>query len=263
MSSSKSFFYGFINLDWTIPWIDGYNQNVNNATFDSSGNIPGTFSFFTNPSDTSGTVKEQFYNGTLNNIHIYDSYGDIIQQEIIEGDKVTYYIPLITYNTSQYGSIYLDKNNNYVYPNSDSIIISNFYTFDSSSNPQDIVSNFNVYYLYTTEYESNFKFDLTKSNGCRLPFDSSGIHIISNIDTTSITPFNYIYEIYFGYGLYIPEYLRIKFNISLQNSLNPFLSKESTAVLSDGTPYWQYFSDNNGNPLNTGWIIVIVNSYSK
>lgn len=244
--------YGFINLDWTIEWIDSNNISVNNAYFDSSNN-PGTFTEYTyanNFINSNNAGQPQFYNGTLNEIYIYDSYGNSIVTSNSIGQL---YTPLITYNTSQWGTPNL-KNNNYIYPNIDTFNISNFFINDGSNTYIEI-TNFNVSSsIYTTNYYSNFIYDFNTSNGCRLP---ETYNYLNNYYTDNINNISYKYELYYSSGIEIPTLLKNKFNISEYNSLNIFTNKNSNAVSSNGL-WWNYFSNNQGNPSNTGWVIINV-----
>jgi len=245
-------FYGFINLDWTIPWVDTYNFRLNNAEFN---NEIGTFTNTTLPIDSSNnlikTIKPDFYNGTLDTINLYDSTGNSVFQN--NNGILNYYE--LKYNTSQFGEKNFDNSqNSYIFPNRDTFNISEFIAYDSSGINSITITDFNISTDYNTKYFSNFDFDLSKSKGCNLP---STYNFISNYEEKS--GFNFTYQLYYGSGIQIPQLLRTQFNISESESLNIFTNKYNKALYDNNnknyTYYWQYFSNYYGNPENTGWII--------
>jgi len=255
--SSTGFIYFYSNLDWTIPWKDGYNPSsrMNNATFtyDSSNNLipnSGTYTLYTKPTDTSGTVQPAYYSGILDTILTYTYNGNYL----LTGSNNTK--PILQYITSQYGNPYMDSSKNYVYPNLDTFRISNFYAVDNSGGTI-LIQNFNVNRRYTTNYQSNFNYNLNKNSGCILPIDSSGVYIESYLDTTQVGS-NFIYKLYYGSSTEIPEYLKTKFNIKRPSSYNYFLSKNIPGVIS-----WELYSEFYGTPQNTGWFIAQVDIFPK
>lgn len=245
--------YGSINLDWTIQWIDIFKNKSNNATFNNSTELPGTFTYYTKPIDSSGggTVSPSFYNGTLNEIYLYNNTGGYVTT--LGGS--TYYPVQMTYNTSQYGAPFFYLNN-LTYLNLDQVSLSKFYITNNDGSSY-LIDNFNVTFdFYKTLYESNFKYDLNTSNGCKLYenyFVSNKTIVTSGNNTNT-------YIVYMGTGIEIPETLRTIFNIEYENSLNIFTNIKSNAIINNSTKqtYWQNFSNNYGNPQNTGWIIAQV-----
>ena len=254
--------YGFANLDWTIPWVDNLGNRMNNATFDSSGNIPGTFTYYTNPTDMSGVVFDsRYYYGMLDKIYLYSPYG---YQRTSNN-----YTPYINYTTFQMGNSYVDSSNNYVYPNRDNFIINDLVISDNSNNPITIF-NFNLSTaIYTTGYDYNLRNDINTSNGCNIPETIN--YLKSEVDTNSDIIYDFVYELYYGSAISIPLSLQQKFNISTTQSYNIFtninsLSAPYTTNLDDCPNYFsynKYFSNNYGNPSNIGWFIINVIGYSK
>lgn len=254
--SGTYFIYFYSNLDWTIPWKDGYGNRMNNATFtyDSSNNLipnSGTYTSYTKPTDSSGggTVQPQYYSGYLNNISTYIYNGNYLTSANTS-------TPTLIYTTSQYGKPYFDSSSNYVYPNLDTFKLSNFYATDNSGGTV-LVENFNVNRRYTTNYESNFNYNLNKEYGCRLPIDSSGIYIESFLDKTQVGS-NFIYKLYYGSSTEIPVNLKTKFSIVRPFSYNYFLSKNIPGIIT-----WELFSNSYGTPENTGWFIAQVDTFPK
>jgi hypothetical protein len=247
--------YGFSNLDWTIPWVDILGNRMNDATFDSSRNIPGTFTYYTKPTDTSGIAQNSiYYYAELNKIYLYDYNGIPVQRDNS--------IPLINYVTSQYGNYYFNNNsNNYVFPNLDYFNITNLKIQLPNSSYLDI-DNFLVYRpIYDTNYTANYLFDLNKSNGCQIPSDV--IYLKSNLDTTSNNIYNFIYELYYSSSINIPLNLRNTFNIDEDKSYNILTNVNSFANYNANNTYYQYFNNNYGNALNTSWFIINVICYAK
>ena len=239
----NTYIFGSINLDWTIQWKDKLNNNINGAYFDSSGNTPGTFTYYTKPINASGggTLQPEYYQGTLASGNIYDYIGN---QVITYSNSQVAFPPQITYITSQYGMQYFDASNNYVYPNVDFFSISTFWLYNSSGAAYRI-DDFNVTIpIYDTTYINNFEYNLTKSLGCRLPKN----YITSFPYTYTLSGNTYTYQLYYGAGNTIPTTLQTQFNISSTEALNIFTNKYSNAIQNFNpiTKYWQYFSNNYG-----------------